>query len=55
MNDKIQKRISQLTGLGYVYNEKYRNFAKGKHYVDHDVVVYGSDEQFEKVIKKATR
>lgn len=49
----IPNRIKQLTDLGLVYNEKYRNFyhpKKGK--IDHDVVVYSSDEEFEKAVKK---
>lgn len=49
-------RIKLLQELGLVYNEKYRNFyhpTKGR--IDHDVVVYGSDEDFEKCLKKIKR
>jgi hypothetical protein len=55
MDEKTKQRIERLTELGFTYNERYRNFAKGKHYIDHDIVVYGSDEVFEKQIKKALK
>lgn len=49
----IPSRVKALTDLGLTYNEKYRNFyhpAKGR--VDQDIVVYGSDEEFEKILNK---
>lgn len=49
----VHDRIKRLTDLGLSYSEKHRNFyhpKKGK--VDHDVVIYASDEDFEKAIKK---
>lgn len=49
----IPARITLLTTIGLTYSEKYRNFyhpTKGR--IDHDVVVYGSDEEFLKQVSK---
>lgn len=50
----VEERISQLTDLGAIYDEKNRAFIKDNVRIDVDVVQYGSDLLFEKQLKKLT-
>lgn len=53
MTSLLEKRIEQLSELGYVYQQKSRNFIHPSGAkIDHDIVVYGTDLLFEKHLKK---
>ena len=48
----LTDRIILLASLGLTYDEKSRSFKGEKGKIDQDIVQYGTDELFEKWIKK---
>lgn len=51
----LEDRIAKLQELGCTYDEKSRSFKNGNVKIDIDVVQYGTDQLFEKQLKKLTR
>jgi hypothetical protein len=47
-----QQRIQALLDLGMTYNERTRSFEGKAGKIDHDVVIYHSDKDFEKKLSK---
>lgn len=48
----LQERIKILVDLGFIYDEKSRNFISEKGKIDQDIVEYGNDILFEQHLKK---
>lgn len=55
----VEYRVKQLNDLGFEYVESKRHFKRGDENgyktIDHDIVVYASEIEFEKLIGRLSR
>lgn len=48
----LEDRIAILVENGFIHDERTRNFTNGGNKIDVDIVEYGTDQLFEKHLKK---